>query len=99
MSLVSDWSSDVCSSDLMVGDDIELPAQCSVAQRPDADGALGRCRRAGDPGESNTEIKGSEGQEIEPLTGCNPPGISRSEERRVGKDCRSRWSRCPEKEK
>jgi hypothetical protein len=47
-----------------VGDDIELPAQCPVAQRPDADGALGRRRRAGDPGESDTEIKGSGGQEV-----------------------------------
>src|SRR5215831_19057488 len=72
----------------MVGDDIELPAQCPVAQRPDADGALSRCR-TGDPGESNTEIKGSEGQEIEPLTGCNPPGTSVS----IDDDAADRFTR------
>src|SRR5689334_25329803 len=28
-----------------------------------------------------------------------PTGCTRSEERRVGKECRSRWSPCPEKKK
>src|SRR6266571_2069723 len=56
--LTCDWSSDVCSSDLI------------VAHRPGA--ALGQ-----------TVV-------VENVTGAG--GTMRSEERRVGKECRSRWS-------
>src|SRR5438046_7306405 len=64
--LVSDWSSDVCSSDL------ESP---SAGHRPCADG-----------------LSCPTGRVTEPLSW-------RSEERRVGKECRSRWSPDQEKKK
>src|SRR5262249_57987438 len=57
--LVSDWSSDVCSSDL----DTQSPA-------------VG-------PGDNS---------ETSPSTISAPEDDLRSEERRVGKECRSRWS-------
>src|SRR5437016_13375724 len=59
--LVSDWSSDVCSSDLAA--DRHAGRSVDLRRRP-----------AGGPRD-------------------------RSEERRVGKECRSRWSPCHEKKK
>src|SRR5262249_58598065 len=59
--LVSDWSSDVCSSDL-VGTE--------------------RRRSANGHHQGHTAI----------VTKPRATGASRSEERRVGKECRSRWS-------
>src|SRR5262249_59298627 len=58
--LVSDWSSDVCSSDLAGGGHRAAP---------------GRAGRAGHPG--SPALPGRVGV--------------RSEERRVGKECRCRW--------
>src|SRR5437016_8464562 len=61
--LVSDWSSDVCSSDLAIG--------AITTQTHDAVHALGahlRCRA------------------------YRIALVRRSQERRVGKECRSRWS-------
>src|SRR5215510_16439274 len=57
-----DWSSDVCSSDL-VGENPGLVP--------------------GDDGESDLDVE---------VSGGAAPGATRSEERRVGKECRSRWS-------
>src|SRR5258706_12007963 len=82
--LVSDWSSDVCSSDLAAGTVL-------LAQQ---DGP-GR----GDPGQGQTEQDASvdpeAGQDETPrdrqAEGASRQG-ERSEERRVGKECRSRWS-------
>ena len=59
--LVSDWSSDVCSSDL------------SGQQPPPASTSRPRDRAAS-------------------RAASRPPRPPRSEERRVGKECRSRWS-------
>src|SRR5258706_11320982 len=64
--LVSDWSSDVCSSDLT-------------------------CRW------SNAPMSRRWGERSIPLPNTSPdmspmPTTVRSEERRVGKECRSRWS-------
>src|SRR5205809_6686325 len=70
-----DWSSDVCSSDLVSryrGQAVR-PVAISVGLRP---GQLGRrnARRVNsDEGVSSTQLR-------------------RSEERRVGKECRSRWA-------
>src|SRR2546427_4332389 len=62
-----DWSSDVCSSDLLRSARWRhLAAFLS--------------RQAGAT------------EQIEGLKGTQPEGASRSEERRVGKECRSRWS-------
>src|SRR5437016_6465100 len=64
--LVSDWSSDVCSSDLG-GRDEQIH---------------------GGPG-LDLLLELSRGAEVEPEDDAGTP---RSEERRVGKECRSRWS-------
>ena len=63
--LVSDWSSDVCSSDL--GLSLTLAGRQMMAQ---AKQVL------------------NDADQLNNLAG----DISRSEERRVGKECRSRWS-------
>src|SRR5437879_12122164 len=65
---IGDWSSDVCSSDL-------LPPRSVHRLRPHGRGRY-RCDRSGQQGLS-----------------------IRSEERRVGKECRSRWWRYHEKKK
>ena len=37
-------------------------------------------------------LKGASDEASEPLPGLKPEELTRSEERRVGKECRSRWS-------
>src|SRR5258707_9733565 len=67
-----DWSSDVCSSDLVQrsasAQDVQVPA-----------GTLLRCTLNEPDFSSKTAQVGE-------------PVLCRSEERRVGKECRSRWS-------
>src|SRR3712207_9402881 len=65
-----DWSSDVCSSDLLDAHDA-------------ADSAL---RGGGDPDDRHHLLRCEAGDRRPPLDRV------RSEERRVGKECRSRWS-------
>src|SRR5260221_7726024 len=77
-----DWSSDVCSSDLRAG-----RAACLVEQ-PEI---------AGDDGEEIVEVvRDAAGQSADRLDLLRLAegrlGDARSEERRVGKECRSRWS-------
>src|SRR5437763_15925831 len=68
---IGDWSSDVCSSDLV--------ARRRRAKRRNRKRSLPR-------------------MPPEPIfTEC--PSLSRSEERRVGKECRSRWSQEDERKK
>src|SRR5207248_6978992 len=68
-----DWSSDVCSSDLVaLGDQ-------HVARGVDAKG--------------NMLI--AKGYSVTHYAFSSPIGSGRSEERRVGKECRSRWSPSP----
>src|SRR5262245_63393992 len=78
---LSDWSSDVCSSDLAAnpravraGDGVEPAA----APRPAGDGAVFAAHLANALPDVVVQL-GGEG---------------RSEERRVGKGCRSRWWAC-----
>src|SRR5690606_40729204 len=83
-----DWSSDVCSSDLQqfTGDGASWYVPCPECRWPmHVHGALLRCRY---PQHSGTFQIKAFGSQID----------ARSEERRVGKECRCRWSRCNEKE-
>src|SRR5947209_12065067 len=74
-----DWSSDVCSSDLLAGVDI----QSSLTTPANATGPVPIMLQFGFIG--GFEGRGGFG--------------GRSEERRVGKECRSRWSPDHEKKK
>src|SRR2546430_13485719 len=78
-----DWSSDVCSSDLQQRDWHAAPGTANPVRTPEAARL-----------ESETSIRS-------PTVPCDTgqherlashPYTQRSEERRVGKECRSRWS-------
>src|SRR5947207_7772417 len=75
-----DWSSDVCSSDL--GDTLEVRI-LKIVPKPDA---------------FNFNLPGKDFPTVGLLAPEFPEGfvryykLDRSEERRVGKECRSRWS-------
>src|SRR5258707_7959523 len=77
-----DWSSDVCSSD--------LPSAEAAMVNPSAEGftiaasALGKTKMVLQVCAVAVLIAGSRYTSLKPL--------ARSEERRVGKECRSRWS-------
>src|SRR2546429_5923636 len=80
-----DWSSDVCSSDLFAGGTKLLQS----------------CGKSGDssnhvPTDWSSFVPPAKGQSYVDVTfGCTVTRLtdaSRSEERRVGKECRSRWS-------
>src|SRR5258706_10676840 len=80
--LVSDWSSDVCSSDLEVLG--QLPSQPVI--RTASSGARGIAMLETEPVSLLIcDLK------MPKLDGLQVLSI-RSEERRVGKECRSRWS-------
>src|SRR5437660_2569425 len=84
-----DWSSDVCSSDL--GDDpdhgSQLPAQQHVSAVPQ-----GAVDSVSVPRRQNADARRPLGYECCVIT-------HRSEERRVGKECSSRWATYPQKKK
>src|SRR5690606_40412537 len=91
-----DWSSDVCSSDLL-----EVPEQSAPAHPMQADtGLVAINMYTRDIEVSHRELSGA-GQQFRtpPATWAVPLNdkmVSRSEERRVGKACRSRlWTRQP----
>src|SRR3712207_7116073 len=79
-----DWSSDVCSSDL--GAAAQQHGQL-VAAQPGEHGVPGAHVRAQQPGQVHQRVvaDGVAVHVVDRLEG-------RSEERRVGKECRSRWS-------
>src|SRR5436853_1491200 len=78
---LSDWSSDVCSSDL---DDVGCSTPCSahVTRQP--------CFGLVQPTSSLSSLK---------MLSSEPGSFTRSEERRVGKECRSRWAPYHEKKR
>src|SRR5262249_57050717 len=82
--LVSDWSSDVCSSDLPPFL-ITATVEAILAQR------LVRriCTQCRDETRPTTEMLADLG-----MTPADIVGKRRSEERRVGKECRCRWAQC-----
>src|SRR3989449_7598072 len=80
-----DWSSDVCSSDLVSGGAGVLAAR--GGGRSAGAGALSAPGRGGRPHARRPAWPGGADE-----TGCAGRGATRSEERRVGKECRSRWS-------
>src|SRR5438093_6283996 len=93
--LVSDWSSDVCSSDLIKFTDtggvtIEIE---KTREEYDWDWLLFKVTDTGEGIATKylEEIFESFSQPM-PVT-TRKHGGTRSEERRVGKECRSRWSR------
>src|SRR5256886_3512326 len=78
-----DWSSDVCSSDLagsrlLVQESIYEPVISKLKRRL-------ATLRVGDPLDKNTDVGAINSR-------AQLEKIERSEERRVGKECRSRWS-------
>src|SRR5258706_9153227 len=79
--LVSDWSSDVCSSDLPQDEKFEAGSGIPLAL-----GWYGRELRA-----ATAQLVVAPETAV-PLLPQQLPEEYRSEERRVGKECRSRWS-------
>src|SRR5256886_6573430 len=80
-----DWSSDVCSSDL---------EHALAVKRRQQQTAL--TEMLGAVEEQHREVTQKRPQDVVPLPGEIDRGVARedlrSEERRVGKECRSRWS-------
>src|SRR2546430_13731486 len=77
-----DWSSDVCSSDLVCVDHQVHALDRLAARHIEADRherRVQRARRCVEPDDTLCLLQ-------------VPAGKERSEERRVGKECRSRWS-------
>ena len=87
-----DWSSDVCSSDLPLGNSVKISAKHPGFYRQTetliaSQGALLNADASPCP----TAKFGLTGH-IERMSGLTSLVLTRSEERRVGKECRSRWS-------
>src|SRR3546814_12515516 len=110
---ISDWSSDVCSSDLAEEDRQQIEEQRAVVARVErhqatavelVDGAVQRAQVARLSRERRSVIDELQRQlslgEVHQGTEANLP---RSEERRVGTECvipvRSRWAPCHKKKK
>src|SRR5256885_7723188 len=80
--LQGDWSSDVCSSDLVMLDKFD---HWILLRRNLRRLGLAKYRRLADPGQFLNDF-------VEFFSRCQDELVTRSEERRVGKECRSRWS-------
>src|SRR5205807_9020406 len=80
--LQGDWSSDVCSSDLNRG-----RRRRSFTEKGRSRGACGKVSTGRKEAGPETVDAGGNGFRNA------PPPCRRSEERRVGKECRSRWRR------
>src|SRR3546814_18523412 len=98
---ISDWSSDVCSSDLQVGIEMRQQPASALQDRDFGAGTYGQMRELRgdiaaadqhDPARQRLQLEESVAR-ADQLLAWN---AERSEERRVGKECgskcRSRWS-------
>src|SRR5438034_8249838 len=94
-----DWSSDVCSSDLVLHQpgreppDREVPHVLITLAGPHVLGRVGERVVGGVEGIDLLELEQRAVRERARLVHL-PALEQRSEERRVGKECRSRWWRC-----
>src|SRR5256885_9979627 len=84
--LQGDWSSDVCSSDLHL-----FRCRQTNRERPIARRTLAMLADLADKYEPRT-IEFVSVYRVQPGESLTSPHRDRSEERRVGKECRSRWS-------
>src|SRR3712207_9452160 len=85
-----DWSSDVCSSDLQAKHIVEAADGFGISgANENTDAALAQYRQLA--GKKLIAIHAAESKETVEFSKLHT-GRSRSEERRVGKECRSRWS-------
>src|SRR5262249_57347762 len=82
--LVSDCSSDVCSSDLPDPNPVALARAQALQREAPPGGVLGKLY---------TVLKPSPGVSTKTAAASNASQEERSEERRVGKECRCRWAR------
>src|SRR5437016_9284968 len=88
--LVSDWSSDVCSSDLI------FPRSRMAAAAPSNNVPSNAGRYAAKSRQNSVSERWLSGGSMEKFSATTREirsSRSRSEERRVGKECRARWSR------
>src|SRR3546814_13207984 len=92
---ISDWSSDVCSSDLVADEAVQIDEVSEVHSTSGQYDLLVKCYLA-----DGADIGRFVTDRIQTLAGVKDTftiiGFKRSEERRVGKECvstcRSRWS-------
>src|SRR5262245_66659800 len=92
---LSDWSSDVCSSDLQIGHDAATDCRIAVTRRAEGvEHDLSLMRELHVADESRGLREGGGGWRVGQLRAAAELECqhARSEERRVGKECRSRWS-------
>src|SRR5690606_40486572 len=91
-----DWSSDVCSSDL-------YPQFTGIVREVNTDRASGRvvltCLDNAERMRTPVLIPPYAAYQDYLVDGYKRSGLVRSEERRVGKECRSRWSPARERDK
>src|SRR3546814_12292400 len=98
---ISDWSSDVCSSDLTRSFELAYTVtQADIDNGGVLNVASATGENPGDPeDEDEVEVPSDKQPGIEVTKVAEQATVSRSEERRVGKECvstcRSRWSPDP----
>src|SRR3546814_11086853 len=93
---ISDWSSDVCSSDLIGEEQLQAIDEAHAVHRVAADADAGRLAES-ERGGLRHRLVGQRGRARDDADAAGPIDVAgRSEERRVGKECvsqfRSRWS-------
>src|SRR5260370_2024127 len=88
-----DWSSDVCSSDLVRQQFSSLGTLEQKAQSlSDLELNFNVSSDSGIPGALNALFQNFSSWSVMPDSNASRQAVVRSEERRVGKECRSRWS-------
>src|SRR5262249_57095679 len=95
--LVSDWSSDVCSSDLVRADGIDVAEVHGewiaglFANLVSRSRSYGACDHV-DLAKRGVEVAPDQASDLQCFR-VVLVRVTRSEERRVGKECRGRWAR------